>query len=303
MDWTRHLLCSSAVLVCLTSALAAQSANPASLVSLARRLTLQGQHDEALALYRQAMAAAPDLFDAYYGAGIVLDLQGSHLAARREFARAIELAPEESKVQALTGMAVSYVFEGDAPNAARFYRQIAAIQTAAGAYLAAGETANALGRVYLESGDLDEALAWYRNGYDAAKRQPAASAAEADLAELRWAHALARIAARKGDATEAREQTAAVKSLVDAGRNPEQAVYYPYLTGYVAFHLGEYRDAIDELEQADQGDPAVVVLLAQAHEQAGNVSEARRLYEHVLTFNGHGITNAFSRPLAKRKLS
>ena len=44
------------------------------------------------------------------------------------------------------------------------------------------------------------------------------------------------------------------------------------------------------------------MLTAEAYEQLGDTSRARDYYRKVLASNSHGITNAFARPLARRKL-
>jgi len=281
---------------------AAQTADPTDLVNQARKLNNDGKQDEALTLYREALARSPDSFDAHYGAGIALDLKGSYGDARREFEQAIEHATPDNKVQALTGMATSYAFDRDPANAARFYQQIFDIQTGASEYAGAAETANALGRVYLENGNLDDALKWYQTGYETARRQPDLPGAELDLIDLRWAHAQARIAARRGRATEARKHVATVKALVDKGSNPEQAVQFPYLAGYVDFYLKDFSGAIAQLRKADQSDPFILILLAQAYENTKQTAEARDAYRRVLALNGHSLNNAFARSIAREKL-
>jgi tetratricopeptide (TPR) repeat protein len=293
-----------AVAVAATSAtgLAGQSREPADLVNQARKLNNEGKQDDALALYRQALARSPESFDAHYGAGIVLDLKGAFAEARREFARAIEVASADDKVQALTGMAVSFAFTGDAANCARFYQQIFDSQTAAGEFAGAAETANALGRVYLENGDLRNAVKWYQTGHETVRRQPDVPGPQLDLADLRWAHAQARIAARRGDAAEARRQIAVVQMLIDKGTNAEQTLQLPYLVGYVDLYLKNYKAAIAELQRADQTDPFILVLLGQAYEKARQRANAREAYQSVLMLNGHSLNNAFARPIARRKL-
>lgn len=77
----------------------------------------------------------------------------------------------------------------------------------------------------------------------------------------------------------------------------------PYLTGYVAFYNGDYKTAIAELQKADQRDPLNLVLLAQAYEKPGDAAAAMDFYRKVLESNGHSPTNAFARPLAKKKLA
>src|SRR5207247_2713229 len=143
---------------------ATASADPIELVKQARQLNSEGKQDAALALYRQALDRSPELFDAHVGAGIALDLQGNYKDARKHLARAIELAPDGSKNQALTAMAVSYAFESDAAGSSRFYRQVFDREESTQDFGGAAETANALGRIYLESGDLEKALKWYQTG-------------------------------------------------------------------------------------------------------------------------------------------
>ena len=135
------------------------------LVNQAHRLDLAGKQDAAIALYRQALARAPDSFDAHYGIARALDLTGNYIDARHHFARAIELAPEGVKDQALRMMGVSYVFTGNTTEAARYFQQVFDRQIAAGNLVSAAEVANELGRVYLEFGNIDTASRWYRTGY------------------------------------------------------------------------------------------------------------------------------------------
>jgi len=275
--------------------------DPLELVKQARKLNSEGKQDAALALYRQALERSPDLFDAHIGMGIVLDLQGNYREARRHFARAIELAPDGGKNQALSAMAVSYAFERDASGASRFYRQVFDRQESSQDLGGAAETANALGRIYLESGDFDNASKWYQTGYETSRREPKLTADQLDLWNMRWAHAQARIAARKGNAAEARKQIAAVKALLDKGTSEDQQIQYPYLAGYVALYLKDYPTAIGELQKADQRDPFILVLLAQAYEKTGDTAKSREYYTQVLASNAHSLNNAFARPLARKK--
>ncbi len=285
-----------------TPAPAAQAVDPLELVKQARKLNSEGEQDAALALYRRALERSPDLFDAHLGAGVALDLKGNYKEARQHFSKAIEVAPQDSKNLALTAMGISRAFEGDAKSASTFYRQAFDRQMTAQNVAGAAETANALGRIYLESADLDNAFKWYQTGYETSRRQSKLTGDQIDLWDLRWAHAQARIAARRGNAQEARDKMGTVKSLLDKGSNPEQQVQYPYLVGYVDFYLKDYPGAIAELQKADQKDPFILALLGQAYEKSGDQVKAREYYEQTLLSNAHSSNNAFARPLALRKL-
>jgi tetratricopeptide (TPR) repeat protein len=281
---------------------AAQPTDPAELVKQALKLSTDGKQDEALAVYRRALERAPDSFDAHLGAGVACDLRGDYAEARKHFAKAIELAAEGSKNEALTAMGVSYAFDHDARNSAKFYQQVFDREMTGSDYAGAADAADALGGVYLESGDVENALKWYQTGYETARRQPDMPGAQLDLWALRWAHAQARIAARRGNARAAREQSAIVKSLLDKGTNPDQQVQYPYLVGYVQFYLKDYTGAIAELQKADQSDPFVLLLLARAYEKIGDNPKALECHRRVLNSSAHTPNNAFARPMAKKKL-
>jgi tetratricopeptide (TPR) repeat protein len=273
------------------------------LIKQARKLNNEGHQDQALALYDQVLKADPNSYEAHLGAGAVLDLDGKYDEARKHFAKAIEVAPPERKAQAMRNMAFSYAFEGKAADAAKYEQPLYDENIAKGNFFAAGENANELARIYLESGDLDNAQTWYTRGHEAGLKQKDIKPAGVDLWNFRWEHAQARLAARRGNKAEAQKHAAAAKAIIDKGTNPEQAPFVPYLEGYVAYYLGDYKAAIASLQKADQRDPFILVLLAQAYEKSGDKIQAIEFYKKVLAVNGHNPTNAFARPLAKKKLS
>jgi len=277
--------------------------SPAALVQQGQKLSRDGKQDEALALYNQALGKSPDLYEAHLAAGMALDLKGDYAAAREHLNRAIELAPEASKPQALRTLAISYVFEGDAFKASEPEVQVFNARLAKKDSSGAAETCNELARIYLELGDPDHAYKWYRMGYETVSRKPDLTEADKNLWLFRWESAQARVAARRGQATEAQQHVAAAKTALDKANNPDQARFYPYLTGYVAFYGGDYKTAIAELQKADQHDPFILVLLAQAYEKSGDAAQAKSYYAKVLEANGHSPTVAFSRPLATKKLA
>ena len=45
------------------------------------------------------------------------------------------------------------------------------------------------------------------------------------------------------------------------------------------------------------------MLLAQSYEKAGDAARAKEYYAKVMVNNGHGPTNAFARPVARKKLA
>jgi tetratricopeptide (TPR) repeat protein len=273
------------------------------LVKQGEKLNSEGKQNEALALYGQALEMSPNLYEAHLASGIALDLKANYVEARQHFVKAIELAPADSKQQALRAMAMSYAFGGNADEAAKFEQQVFEARISAHDYIGAAEIANELARIYLESGNTIDAYKWYKSGYETAQRKPDLTDADKNLWLFRWEHAQARIAARRGKADEAQQHIAAAKAALDKANNPDQARFFPYLTGYVAFYAGDYKTAIADLQKADQRDPLILALIAESYEKSGDRSQAMDYYRKVLASNAHNPSNAFARPLAKRKLA
>ncbi len=277
--------------------------DPMALVRQARKLNSEGKQDDALALYEQALKASPNLVEAHEGAGVVLDLKGQYTEARRHFEKAIEAAATpQAKSRAQRDMAMSYAFERDCKGAEKYEAPLYEANLQGKDFYNAGEIADELARVCIESGNLDEAQKWYKTGYEAGIEEPNITPARKDLWEFRWEHAQARLAARRGNHAEAGKHVAAAKAILDKGTNPEQAQFFPYLTGYVAFYGGDYKTAIADLQQANQRDPFILSLLAQSYEKSGDKEKAMELYRKILTMNIHNPTGAFARPLARKKV-
>ena len=283
----------------------APAADPASaLINESQQLLRDGKADQALATARKAMASFPKSSGAHVQVGVLLDLAGQYGEARQHFKTAVDTSasPQDSN-RALRAMAMSYAFEGDCKNVATYDSQVYDRNLTAGDFIGAGEVANELARACLESGDADAAEAWYRKGYDSAMKAPDLKEPQRDLWNFRWEHAQARAAARRGNAAAAAPHVAAAKALIDKGSIPEQAPFLPYLTGYVAFYGGNYAQAISDLGKANQTDPFIVCLTAQALEKTGDAAKAKELYQRVLTFTGHNPANAYARPIAKKKVA
>lgn len=282
---------------------AAPSADTQTLVKQGQKLNSEGKQDEALKLYQQALEAVPNSYEAHLESGIALDLKGDYAAAREHLNKAIEVAPADQKNRALRVMAFSYAFESNAAEAEKYEKQVFDALLAKPDFEAAAGVANELARIKLESGDIDGAATWYKTGYDTAMRKPDMKDTDKNLWAFRWAHAQARIAAHRGQRDEAQKQVAAAKVALEKANNPDQALFFPYLTGYVAFYGGDYKTAITELSKANQEDPFILILLAQSYEKTGDAARAKEYYLKVMANNGHGPTNAFARPVARKKLS
>jgi tetratricopeptide (TPR) repeat protein len=273
-------------------------------VKQGQKLMRDGKLEEALELYRQTLKTSPNSGTANMAAGSVLDLMGRGEEARKYFVTAIEVADTpESKIAAKRAMAISYAFEGNCGKAIEYEQQVFDFYVGAKDFFRQGETANEAARVCIDAGDLDSAYKWYKMGHDAGLKEADIKPARQDLWNFRWEHAQARIAARRGNQAEAQKHVAAAKAILDKGAIPEQAPFFPYLQGYVAFYAGDYKSTLEELKQANQNDAFIQCLMGQAYEKLGEKDKAMEFYRNASTALSHNPAAAYAVPFCKKKLS
>jgi len=300
----------TAALALVLTAFAAQAQTPPppeqpEFVKRAQQLVRNGGLDEALAVYQTELKTSPNSATANNGAGVVLDLLGRTKEAKTYFNRAVDLADTPAaKANARRALAMSYAFDNDCANAAKIEQMAIDYWLSVPDYFRAGELYNEAARVCIEAGALDTAEKLYRRGEEAGLKEPNIAPARVALWKFRTEHALARLAAQRGRADDAKKHVAAARALLDG--NPEMAkdqeIFFPYLTGYVALHLGDAKTALADLQKARQDDPFIQVLMAQAYEKLGDREQARALYQKAAATTAHNPPAAYARPLASKKL-
>ena len=246
-----------------------------------------------------------------------LDSEGASEPARAIFQRLVDSAADPAaRAAAQRGMAMSYAFAGDCANTIRFESQVIAYWVTResaepqNAFYQQGEMANEAARVCLDAGVLDTAEQWYRKGTELGLKEPAPATHPRSLWEYRLAHALGRLAARRGNNEEAQRQIAAARRLLDSdtAMASGQERFFPYLVGYVALYTGDLSAAERELSRAlaitqNQRDPFMHCLLAMTYEKQGRADDARAMYQKAYDLaTGHNPPAAFTRPFARKKL-
>jgi tetratricopeptide (TPR) repeat protein len=273
-------------------------------VKQGQQLIRDGKPEEASALYRKTLQTSPDSAPANIAAGSVLDLMGKGEAARKYFSKAVEIADTpEHRAGAQRAMAMSYAFEGNCNKAIEYEQQVFNFYGSVKNFFQQGEIADEVARVCIDSGDLNAAEKWYKIGHDTGMKEPDIKPARQDLWNFRWEHAQARIAARRGEQSEAQKHVAAAKAILDKDTIPEQAVFFPYLKGYVAFYAGDYKAALDELSKANQNDPFIQCVMGQTYEKLGEKDKAMEYYRKASTASSHNPTAAYAVPFARKRLS
>lgn len=268
-----------------------------------QQLMREGKLEEALALYRQTLQSQPLSLPGNIAAGNVLDLLGRSEEARKYFQKAIDIAEKpEQKASANRAMAMSYAFEGSCKKTVEYEQRVLDYYVTVQDFFQQGEIADEAARVCIDDGDLDTALRWYKQGHDAGLKEPDIKPARVDLWNFRWEHAQARIAARRGNLAEAQDHITAAKAILGKGTNPEQAQFFPYLRGYVAFYGQDFKAAAEELLRANQNDPFIQCLLGQTYEKLGEKEKAIESYRKAAAATAHNPPAAYAVPFAKRRI-
>jgi len=244
-----------------------------------------------------------------------LDSQGAHTQAREIFQRLIDTAPDPAaKAAAQRRLAMSHGFEGNCAKAVEYEEMVIAYWVTReqaepqNAFYQEGEMANEAARVCIDAGELDTAERMYRRGSELGLKEPEPKTHPKSLWDFRLAHALARLAARRGNVVEARRQVAEARRILDSDPTMagEQERFFPYLAGYVALYANDLQTAEAELmkaTQANQNDPFMHCLLAMTYEKMGQQEKAKELYQKAYDMaTSHNPPAAFARPFARKKI-
>ena len=162
---------------------------------------------------------------------------------------------------------------------------------------------NAMARINLENGRLDDAMKAYEKGYESI---PGSNLDEVQKKTWlgRLHHGKARTLARMGKQEEAWAEVETIKKMIEDG-GEEAKQYWPayhYVAGYAKLEAGDAAAALEHLKQADPNDPFHVLLLARAYERTGQKDEAKKAYQKIVDSQWAGIERPLAYPEAKRKV-
>ena len=246
----------------------------------------------------------------------MLDVLGATTDARVVIQRAIDGAADPAaKAAAQRTMAMSYAFDGDCANTVKYeelvigYWKTREQAEPQNAFFQQGEMANEAARVCIDAGDFAAAEKWYRTGSELGLKEPAPKTHPASLWDFRLAHALGRLASRRGNLAEAQRQIAAARKALDSdpAMAGEQERFFPYLVGYVALYTGDLKVADTELTKAvaaNSNDPFMQCLLAMVYEKTGRADQARDSYEKAYAMAvAHNPPAAYARRVGRQKLA
>lgn len=258
---------------------------------------------EALAVFHADLELAPKSIAANNGVGVVLDLLGRYGEARIYFTKAIKAASSNTeKVGTLRAMAIAWGFAGNCRNAEKYEREAFDLYISANDYPNAGDTADEMGRLCIDTGEFDLSREWYSRGHDAGLDEPNISPSRRDLWDFRWEHAQARLDVRRGKKAGALRHVQKAKAILARGTNPDQQEYLPCLESYVSFYTGDYRKALGYIKNSSLTDPFIQCFTAQIYAKLGDAANAEKYYRLAANTTAHSVPAAYARPFATLNL-
>ena len=265
------------------------------------------QGGKALVAFRKAQAIGPKT--ARVEAFLANDdiLKGNYGKARATYLDVQKSLPQGSVPFAVRfGVTFSYLYEGHPDEA------LASLRTYLDEYKGGGLTQqfpevfiwNAMARINLEYGRLDEAMKCYQKGYESV---PGSNLPE-DQKQVwlgRLHHGTARTLAKMGKQQEAWAEAETIKKMIEGGGEPAKQYWpaYHYVAGYLKLEAGDYAGALEHLKQSNPDDPFHTLLLGRAYEKLGQKAEAKKAFERVVASQAGGMERALAYPEAKKKLA
>ncbi len=253
--------------------------------SYAELLLKMGRFDEAIAQYNKALAIDSNFVNSHFGIAAALTYKGKPADAQAELEKMTQKARTDGERRtALFGQAVVAVDSGKLDQAvAEAEKEYAIAQKN-------NDAANMSGDLQLKANILLEA-----GKYDAAKQafdQALKTTTDSGLSQqvkdnaARFSHYnFARVAIARKDLATAKTETETFRKGVEAAKNANQLKQAHELAGRIALEEKNYDVAITEFGQANQQNPDVLYLLAQAYKAKGDAANAKTFFTKAAKFN------------------
>src|SRR5262245_27671413 len=268
--------------------------------SYAELLMKVGRFDESIKMYEKALSIDPNFVASYIGIGNDYLAMGKTDQARETFSKLAAHARSTGERRlAHFWNAASYVHDGATDKAIGELKSGYALAEAEhDAGTMSGDLVQ-MGDVLREANRLDEALVKYSeavNLIDGSQlpEQVKAAAKRNNLFEE------ARVAVAKNDLVTAKAKAAEYQRQVEPRRAPFEVRQQHELAGLIAMAEKRYPTAVEELGQANQREPRVLLLMARATQATGNNERAAALANKAAHFNELSFNFAYVKNKASR---
>jgi tetratricopeptide (TPR) repeat protein len=268
--------------------------------SYAELLMKMGRFDESIRAYEKALAIDPNFVNSYVGIGNDYLAMGKTEQARASFAKIGTRARNTGERRLMRfWTAASYVHDGTTDKAIEELKAGSALAEAEhDAGTISGDLVQ-MGDVLREAGRLDDALAKYG---ESVKVMDASQLAEPIKAATRRQVVFeeGRVAVAKHDLATAKSKAADYSRLIAPRNAPFELRQQHELAGMIALAEKRYAAASEEFNQANQRDPRILLLMAEAAQGAGSGEKAAALAQKAAHFNELSFNFAYVKKRAER---
>ena len=266
--------------------------------SYAELLMKMGRFEESIRNYEQALSYNPNFTASLIGIGNDCLFTDQPDRARESFHRLLELARNDrERRQARLWMAASYVHEMDRERALEEMEAMYSIAETGGDRVMMSRDLVLMGDILLCTASAEQALEKYRSAMDVMERAEVPEEVK-QTARHNLLYNEARVALMQKDLETARSRAEEYGAGIDTRQVADETRRYHELAGRIALLEENWRKALAEFEQANQRDPIVLCLVAEAWEGLGDQQKARELVERAANFNAIAFNYAFVRSKA-----
>jgi len=265
--------------------------------SYAELLLKVGKFDASIEYYKKALDVADDFLISHIGIATNLYLMGDYEAARKQLQEMYDATNDHAhRRAALFATAVTYIDEGKLDEAVSTLERRRSMAESAGDTNSLADDLVTIGYLDLQMGRLDEALQLFNESMQLVL---ASSASESVKSRSRTRHLFttALYDIYNGDLESAKEKAKLYFSDAQSAENAYQIRAAHQLGGMIALNEGNFEQARLELSQANQYDPFILYMLAEANEGLGNLFEALELYRETANYN---INSSLSYALVRK---
>ena len=268
--------------------------------SYAEFLMKMGRFDESIVQYRKALEADSTFNASYIGIAHNQMFLGQGAEARATTDQMFAEAPNDGvRTNALLWKAAAWLHEGNRARAMEVLAERRAISERKNDWTTISGDDALIGRTLLDLGDVEGAAARFASAVEAIEK---ADVPEGIKEATRRNHIYneALVALASDDLAKAKERAAAYHAAVEEPAVPFELRQDHELMGRIALAEGKGAEAVAHFEQANDQDPRVLLLTAQAHEATGNREAAAELIRQVAEFNQLSFPLSYVRGEARR---
>lgn len=259
--------------------------------SYAELLLKMGRFDQSIEQYRKALAVDGNFMASHAGIAAALTYEGKPADAAAELQQVTEKARNDGERRIATfGLVIVAVDSGKLDDAvAQVDKQYAIAEKTKDVPAMAGDL-QLKGNLLVEAGKAEAARTQYEQALKVTEESNLSQPIK-DNARLVHHQNLARVSLAMNDVAGARTHADAFTKGAQARGNPLQIRQAHGLAGLIALHEKKYDEALQELAQASQQDPAVLYRTCLAREGKGEHAQAKQLCTQAADFNSLPLVN------------